>query len=88
MGTRQVNDKDGHELAGSFGMNYFETSAKADLGVQDLMEHIFAKTYSYKKKNMPKVPEANPAFPLDRVRHSEVATKEHKDNKKKKGGCC
>ena len=54
--------------------------------MQDLMNHIFKITHAYKRENMPKVPEANPPFPLDRVRHSEVATKEQKEQKKKK--CC
>ena len=68
-------------------MAYYETSAKLDLGVADLMSHIFKITHAYKKKNMPKVPDENPSFALDRVRHSEVATREQKEQKKKKG-CC
>ena len=53
-------------------MAYFETSAKADIGVSDLMDHICKITYVNKKKNMPAEAPKDPAFSLDRVRHSEV----------------
>jgi hypothetical protein len=43
-------------------MAYYETSAKADLNVYDLMQHIFKITYEYKKKNT--VPEEKTSFTL------------------------
>ena len=48
---RQVEHDAANELAQSYEMSYFETSAKADLNVGDLMQHIFKITYDYKKKN-------------------------------------
>ena len=48
---RQVESEAATELAESYQMAYFETSAKADIGVGDLMQHIFKITYAYKKKN-------------------------------------
>ena len=69
-------------------MSYFETSAKSDVGVTELMTHICKITYTNKKKNMPAEDPQNAPFPLDRVRHSEVGAKQHKAEAKKKGGCC
>ena len=31
----------GKELAGTYGINYFETSAKANIGLDDAFEDIF-----------------------------------------------
>ena len=61
-------------------MEYFETSAKTDVGVTDLMKHTFKQTYDFKQDKRAKaVPEVKQSFPLDRVRHSEVATKQQKE---------
>ena len=40
-------------MADRYQIAYFETSAKSDIGVQDLMKHIFETTYKYKKAKTP-----------------------------------
>ena len=40
-------------MADRYQIQYFETSAKADIGVQELMRHIFEVTYKYKKATAP-----------------------------------
>ena len=40
-------------MADRYQIQYFETSAKADVGVQDLMKEIFEATYKYKKATAP-----------------------------------
>ena len=58
-------------------MQYFETSAKTDTGVTELMSETFKATYDFKQqKKASAIPEVKQSFPLDRVRHSEVATKQ------------
>ena len=71
--ARQVETENAEELAASYDMAYFETSAKADLNVGELMQHIFKITYTYKKKNtVVELPEDKKSFRLQETRHSEV----------------
>ena len=86
--ARQVETESAQELATSYNMAYFETSAKADLNVGDLMQHIFKITYNYKKKNTVTEPEDKKSFTLEKARHSEVGNQKQKAEKQKKGGCC
>ena len=75
--ARQVESDAGQELAASYDMAYFETSAKADLNVGELMQHIFKITYDYKKKNtVIEQPEDKKSFRLQETRHSEVGNKQ------------
>ncbi len=70
---RAVNPDLARQLATDYGITYFETSAKADLGVRDLMDHIFAKTLEYKKKKLAEEDQSLPKpFPLKASRHSEI----------------
>ena len=62
-GQRAVDMSQGTDLATQYDMKYVETSAKADIGVSDLMDHIFKITYAYKKANAPP-PDVQPAFTL------------------------
>ena len=71
--ARQVETEAAEELAASYDMTYFETSAKADLNVNELVKHIFRITYTYKKKNtVNELPEDKKPFRLQETRHSEA----------------
>ena len=43
--ARQVEAESAQELATSYNMAYFETSAKEDIGVKEMMEYIMEQTY-------------------------------------------
>ena len=46
--ARMVSHADGTAIAEHYNMQYFETSAKTDVGVTDLMQHTFKQTYDFK----------------------------------------
>ncbi len=73
---RAVNPDLARQLATDYGITYFETSAKADVGVRDLMDHIFAQTLKYKKEKLALEDQSLPKpFPLKASRHSEIGQK-------------
>ena len=46
---RQVTHREAQELAQTFGMQYFDTSAKTDKNVTEMMNHLCELTYTKKK---------------------------------------
>ena len=73
-------------------MGYYETSAKEDTGVTDLLEDIFEVIIENKLKQMQQgnpeedSPNHQKPFELKPHRHSEVGNKKQKEQQKK--GCC
>ena len=59
-----VNTEDALQLAADYNCSYFETSAKDDIGVADLMNEIFGKTVLSKKSKTPADPNVPQPFPL------------------------
>ena len=55
--NRLVETTDAQSYATSHKMEYFETSAKTNHNVEELMRHMFEITCAYKKANMPVVEE-------------------------------
>ena len=53
-GERKVDQQAASDFAAKSNMMYYETSAKTDTGVTDLMNHMFGITYAYKKKSLRK----------------------------------
>ena len=43
---RQVSSEEARELAAQHKMEYFETSAKTNVGITEAVQHIFAITYN------------------------------------------
>ena len=74
-------------------MKYFETSAKTDVGVKELMEHIFEQILAEKRKDVSPQDQVQQSLPQDDSftlkahRHSLVGNQHQKEEKRKKG-CC
>ena len=49
---REVNQQIAEDFARQSNMQYFETSAKTDTGVNELMTHMFGITYAYKMEQI------------------------------------
>ena len=49
---REVNQQIAEDFARQSNMQYFETSAKTDTGVNELMTHMFGITYAYKMEQL------------------------------------
>ena len=60
------------ELAASYEISYFETSAKSNFNIDDSMKHIFQKTYDYKRDKLEILPVHRQSFALRNDYHSEV----------------
>ena len=45
---RQVSQAEGQQMAVNYSIKYFETSAKQNIGLNEMMEHIIDKTYARK----------------------------------------
>ena len=48
VGERKVSKKEAEDLAKTFGITFFETSAKANIGLQEAFEEIFEQSYKNK----------------------------------------
>lgn len=46
---REVSTEEGKKMAESFGIKYFETSAKENIGINESMQEIITLSYSGKK---------------------------------------
>ena len=42
---RVVSEQDAHKLAAEYGIQYFETSAKANINLNEMMQTVEAKVY-------------------------------------------
>ena len=61
---RAVDMAQAKQLAADYNCSYFETSAKDDIGVADLMKEFFEKTLINKKNKTPADPNVPQPFPL------------------------
>lgn len=46
---REVSTEEGKKMAESFGIKYFETSAKENVGINESMQEIITMSYGNKK---------------------------------------
>ena len=46
---REVSTEEGKKMAESFGIKYFETSAKENIGINESMQEIITMSYGNKK---------------------------------------
>jgi GTPase SAR1 family protein len=46
---REVSTEEGKKMAESFGIKYFETSAKENIGINESMQEIISMSYGSKK---------------------------------------
>lgn len=82
--ARAVSKSEGDDLARQYGMSFFETSAKKDIGVADAFQCIAKQVVDRLSKEGgppgPRGPGGPPGGPGGRV--------ELKNAEKKSGGCC
>ena len=75
---RKVSKEEAMALADQHKMHYFETSAKLNRNIDELMQHLMEQVY---QKMFNEGAE-------ERMKSVMITNKEHKKGKKEKKGCC
>ena len=77
---RKVSSEEAMALAAQHKMQYFETSAKLNKNIDELMQHLMEQVYKRMFNNNDEKREET--VTINKRGHSQVA------KEKKKGGCC
>ena len=78
----------GEDLASKFGLNYFETSAKMNMGIKECMNDIFEQTISYKFK-LNQLADDRKSIVLNGNNHNQAGkNRKSNANGEPKKGCC
>lgn len=82
---REVKEKEGKEVAAKYGMTYFETSAKANIGIEELFNCIFEDLKEWRKSSTSKK-----KWEFDIPKSSTLNIEETylSEGEERKGKCC
>ena len=83
---RKVTKEEAQALADQYGISYYETSAKLNVGLEEAFEDLFEKSYTSKFGEKTQESGAPDEGPQERKQSMRLGTMPGK--KKKKGGCC
>ena len=85
---RAVTREEAEQLAADNNMQYFETSARGNINVQEAFVQMIDQVYQNKFKGASNDPQPAARDTIKLGRQSEATAKQNKDAAKKKGGCC